>query len=203
VVSDEQYIFQARNGTVSAVLISLLPTGFLRVRSTSSNNLWTSTAAVPLGSYVKIAAAFDFAGGRFKAGLLTPGTLNQVAAGGATDWVTTALSSTSIDSFQIGHVSSNADATPFVIDEVRWDPAGTDYIPAGTAMTVDLNVSPASGPAPLAVTATTFVNGAIGTKTYAFNWGDGQTTAAQASTTATHTYAAAGTYTVTVTVPDN
>lgn len=44
--------------------------------------------------------------------------------------------------------------------------------------------------------------GAAAIVSYAFSWGDGGTTAAQASPSATHAYAADGTYTVTLTVLD-
>jgi PKD repeat protein len=71
----------------------------------------------------------------------------------------------------------------------------------------ELTVSPASGPAPLAVVADaskstisgTLPNG-TGSLTYRFDFGDGTSTGTQTSPTAPHTYSAAGSYTVTVTV---
>jgi len=70
--------------------------------------------------------------------------------------------------------------------------------------TARLTVTPASGAAPLPVTAdasaSTAGNSPI--KSYTFNFGDGTTVGPQGSSKATHTYAAAGVYTVTVTVTD-
>ncbi len=80
-------------------------------------------------------------------------------------------------------------------------PAGTTDIPPTAALTV----SPASGSAPLNVTADASAStdpDATPIATYAFNFGDGTTVGPQAGATATHTYSAAGTYTVTVTVTD-
>jgi parallel beta-helix repeat protein len=78
--------------------------------------------------------------------------------------------------------------------------------PADRPPTAALSVTPASGSAPVDVTAdasASFDGDATPIATYAFDWGDG--TAAvppQSSPTAGHTYTAAGTYTVTVTVTD-
>ena len=74
--------------------------------------------------------------------------------------------------------------------------------PAGP--TAALSVSPASGTAPLAVTADASASaaGSSPISSYTFNFGDGTTAGPQASPTATHTYATAGSYTVTVTATD-
>jgi hypothetical protein len=75
------------------------------------------------------------------------------------------------------------------------------YAGATNPLTASAVVSPTSGTVPFVVTCTATAAGGSGTsKTYAFNWGDGSTTAAQSSNVATHTYATPGTYTVTVTV---
>ncbi len=74
--------------------------------------------------------------------------------------------------------------------------------PAGP--TAALSVSPASGTAPLAVTADASASaaGSSPISSYTFNFGDGTTAGPQASPTATHTYSSAGSYTVTVTATD-
>lgn len=88
-------------------------------------------------------------------------------------------------------------------DDMAADDGATAFIPPSSVLAASLTVSPASGAAPLAVTATATTSGGAGTtKTYAFDWGDGSSTAAQASATATHTYTTAGTRTVTVTVTE-
>ena len=68
-----------------------------------------------------------------------------------------------------------------------------------------LSVSPASGPAPLLVTAN--ASGSTDTDStpiasYRFDFGDGTTVGPQAGATASHSYSANGSYTVTVTVTD-
>ncbi|MCW2498347.1 MAG: Carbohydrate-binding and sugar hydrolysis, partial [Frankiales bacterium] len=71
--------------------------------------------------------------------------------------------------------------------------------------TAALTVTPASGTAPLAVTADARASSdGDGTPiaSYHFNFGDGTTTGPQTGGTADHTFAAAGAYTVTVTVTD-
>jgi hypothetical protein len=130
--SDEKYIFQARLGATNAFLLSHLPTGFLRIRMSSSSNIWTSTVVIPPTGDVKIAvsAVMDTttpANSKIKAGLFTPGTLTPIGAGSSTGFVTGALGTTSLDSFQVGKVSANVDATSFVLDELRWDTNTTDY----------------------------------------------------------------------------
>lgn len=81
------------------------------------------------------------------------------------------------------------------------------FAPSSVPLTVDSVVAtPSSGTAPLSVSAVVTASGGTGTaKTYAADWGDGSTTAAQSSATMTHTYSAgtAGTSvvrTITVTV---
>ncbi len=68
--------------------------------------------------------------------------------------------------------------------------------------TASLSVTPASGDAPLAMTADASASSDPQGQalSYAFDFGDGATVAASASATASHTYTAAGSYTVTVTV---
>jgi PKD repeat protein len=68
-----------------------------------------------------------------------------------------------------------------------------------------LIVTPASGPAPLSVTADASGSTDIDTTpiaTCSFAWGDSTTTPAQTAALATHSYSAPGTYIVTVTVTD-
>jgi hypothetical protein len=89
------------------------------------------------------------------------------------------------------------------------DAAGnSDPTPVTRTWTVDsrptaaLTVSPASGIAPLQVTANASASRDPQGQslTYAFSWGDGSATAAQPGATAGHTFEAAGSYVVTVTV---
>ena len=70
-------------------------------------------------------------------------------------------------------------------------------------LVANLTVSPTNGVTPWTVTAdASLSSGAVPIRTYAWNWGDGNTTPAGPAKTATHTYTTAGTYTVTVTVVD-
>ncbi len=77
--------------------------------------------------------------------------------------------------------------------------------PVDNAPTAALTVTPASGTAPVNVTADASGStdqDATGIDTYAFSWGDGSNVAAQAASTVQHSYTQAGSYTVTVTVSD-
>jgi parallel beta-helix repeat protein len=86
------------------------------------------------------------------------------------------------------------------------DMGAYEYASAGsqTGPAAALTVTPATGTAPLSVTAdaSRSAAGSSPISTYTFNFGDGTTTGPQTAATATHTYQNAGTYTVTVTVTD-
>jgi parallel beta-helix repeat protein len=73
-----------------------------------------------------------------------------------------------------------------------------------TGPTAALMVSPASGTAPLAVTADASGStaGSSPISTYTFSFGDGTTVGPQPGATASHTFQSAGSYKVTVTVTD-
>jgi parallel beta-helix repeat protein len=73
-----------------------------------------------------------------------------------------------------------------------------------TPPTAALGVTPASGTAPLAVTADASHStaGSSPISSYSFDFGDGTTVDPQSGGTANHTYQSAGTYKVTVTVTD-
>ena len=87
-----------------------------------------------------------------------------------------------------------------------YDRGAYEYQPSAgpTGPTAALTVSPASGTAPLAVTADASAStpGSSPISTYTFNFGDGTTVGPQAGATASHTYQSAGNYTATVTVTD-
>ena len=74
-----------------------------------------------------------------------------------------------------------------------------------TPPTAALSVSPASGTAPLQVTADASGStaGSSPITSYSFNFGDGTTVGPQSGATANHTYQSAGSYTVTVTATDS
>jgi parallel beta-helix repeat protein len=90
------------------------------------------------------------------------------------------------------------------------DRGAYEYQPGGggggtqTPPTAALTVSPASGTAPLAVTADASGStaGSSPISSYSFDFGDGTTVGPQTGATANHTYQSAGTYNVTVTVTD-
>lgn len=81
-------------------------------------------------------------------------------------------------------------------------PAGQWLGPVGsTSLAATLSLTPTTGTVPTQTVATASATGGTGTPmTYAFNWGDGTTTPAQASSTVNHTYTVPGNYTVQVTV---
>ena len=88
-----------------------------------------------------------------------------------------------------------------------YDRGAYEYQGAGgtqTGPTAALTVSPASGTAPLAVTADASGSsaGSSPISSYKFDFGDGTTVGPQSGPTATHTYQSAGSFTVTVTVTD-
>jgi parallel beta-helix repeat protein len=84
-----------------------------------------------------------------------------------------------------------------------YDRGAYEYQP-GSTPTAALTVTPASGPAPLSVTADASAStaGSSPISSYSFDFGDGTTVGPQAGATAGHTYQSPGTYTVTVTVTD-
>jgi parallel beta-helix repeat protein len=86
------------------------------------------------------------------------------------------------------------------------DRGAYEYQPSGNQAgpTAQLTMTPATGTAPLAVTADASAStaGSSPVGSYRFDFGDGTTAGPQAGATATHTYQAAGTYTATVTVTD-
>jgi parallel beta-helix repeat protein len=87
-----------------------------------------------------------------------------------------------------------------------YDRGAYEYQPSGTQTgpTAALSVSPASGTAPLQVTADASGSTAGSTpiSSYSFDFGDGTTVGPQSGATANHTYQSAGSYTVTVTATD-
>lgn len=98
-----------------------------------------------------------------------------------------------------GTLSSHFD--DFAVDDGRTTLIG----PSGTAaLTATLALAPTSGTVPVTTTATVTASGGTGVgRLFAFAWGDGATTAAQAGNTATHSYSTAGSYTVTATVTES
>ncbi len=87
-----------------------------------------------------------------------------------------------------------------------YDRGAYEYQGGGTQTgpTAALSVSPASGTAPLPVTADASGStaGSAPITSYTFDFGDGTTVGPQSGATATHTYQSAGSYTVTVTTTD-
>src|SRR6476646_2804173 len=90
-----------------------------------------------------------------------------------------------------------------------YDRGAYEYQPSGgggggqqTPPTAALTVTPASGNAPLTVTADASAStaGSSPISSYSFDFGDGTTVGPQSGATAGHTYQSAGTYKVTVTV---
>jgi parallel beta-helix repeat protein len=83
--------------------------------------------------------------------------------------------------------------------------ATATVVVAGDEPTVSLVTTPASGTAPLAVTAdasASWDTDSTPISTYTFDFGDGTVVGPQAQPTATHTYVSTGTQTITVTVTD-
>ena len=81
--------------------------------------------------------------------------------------------------------------------------SATRTVSAGAPVAA-LHVSPASGGAPLNVTADASAStDPVGISSYTFNFGDGTVVGPQAGATATHTYTVSGPYTVTVSVADS
>jgi PKD repeat protein len=75
---------------------------------------------------------------------------------------------------------------------------------ASALVAAGLTITPLTGAAPLAVSATTAATGGTGVnRTYTFTWDDGAVTGPQSGSTATHTFTTAGTYDVTYTVTES
>ena len=118
----------------------------------------------------------------------TAATGQHTYAGAGTYTVTVTVTDT-------GGKSSQATATVTVVDP---PPPPVDDPPVAS-----LTLSPGSGTAPVNVTAdASRSTDTVGIESYAFDWGDGTTVAAQGASTVQHTFTTAGSYTVTVTVTD-
>jgi parallel beta-helix repeat protein len=107
----------------------------------------------------------------------------------------------------LGNARVDDPATPDTGSGPRpYDDRGAyEYQPSNqTGPTAQLTVSPATGSAPLAVTAdaSASVAGSSPISTYSFDFGDGAATGPQTAAVATHTHQSAGIYQVTVTVTD-
>lgn len=93
-----------------------------------------------------------------------------------------------------------------VFDDPNATTANFTFSPAGsTPPSLVLNATPASGAAPVTVTATmtaTPGTAPIGAGAYGVDWGDGQVSVGVGAAP-THTYASAGTYSIVGTVTDN
>ncbi len=138
----------------------------------------TDADATPISTY-----SFDFGDGTV-VGPQAAATASHTYAAAGTFTVTVTVKDTGgLSSQTTKTVSVVADAPPVAV----------------------LSVTPASGAAPLVVSASASGStdaDATPISTYSFDFGDGTVVGPQAAATASHTYAAAGTFTVTVTVKD-
>jgi parallel beta-helix repeat protein len=127
----------------------------------------------------------------------------QFANAGAGDFRLTA-GSPAIDA---ANISVSGHQTSDILGVSPFDDMGAyEYTSGGTQTgpTAALTVSPASGTAPLAVTAdaSDSAAGSSPIASYTFSFGDGSTLGPQPGATASHTYQTAGNYQVTVTATD-
>lgn len=169
----------------SAILFTVnwLPTGFIRLRSTSATNLWTSTVAFAPTSFLRVALAV-------KIDTATP-TNSQVRAAVYalnsntpitnmdSGWVSAAPSNTGagLDKFVAGRPAGSTDANAFSVDDFRWDPAATDIISAAAALAVTGAVTPNTAVTGVQRTLTLTATGGNGNPiTFGpVDWGDGLT----------------------------
>ncbi len=194
----------ADSGNVKVTSVSISSTGLLRIgNSTATVAEAPSTQAMLAGVEYRIEEYRSGATLTAKAYRVSDNVLITTLSG----TVPTTLST-------YAYFGNNAITTgtlgSFTHDEMVIQDVAAEIGPvASTALSATLQVAigagtPASsvtGTVPFTVNATASSTGGTGTaKTYSFAWGDGTTTAAQASNTATHQYTTAGTRTVTVTV---
>jgi PKD repeat protein len=137
--------------------------------------------SLPIATYI-----FDFGDGPVVSGTPTSATHTYAAANVYTITVTVS------DGQQLLPGTSTASTTVTVV-----------AVPVGP--TAALSVSPASGPAPLAVTADAGGSnpGTFPITSYTFAWGDGTTSGPAAGAKQGHAYPNPGSYTVVVTVADD
>jgi PKD repeat protein len=167
---------QAPNGTIDT------PAGDVTIPPGGSVS-FTGTGSDPDGN-TPLTFLWNFGGGAADSPAEDPGAVTFSTAG------------TYTVTFTVTDSLGAADPTP--------DSRVVTVTPFNQEPTAVLSITPASGPAPLAVTAdasgSSDPDGTI--VSYRFDFGDGTVVGPQAGATASHTYAA-GTWTATVTVTDN
>ena len=169
--------------------VDMTTTGLLRIRNTANATV-DATVALAYGVEHRIEAYRVSGTMTLKAYRVSDDTL-----------ITTVTSAAGAVTGTVARVGWGNNATltgtlgAFTHDEMVITDVGAEVgAPAGT-LAATMTVAPISGAAPLAVTATVTATGGTGTaKTYSWVWGDGGTTAAQASNVASHTYTVAGEY---------
>jgi hypothetical protein len=194
---DENYLFQMRSTTpavVNIISLGFLSTGFLRVRTTGSNNLYTSTTALPLNVQTRIGFgvrlhATDPTLSAYRVAAFTLDSDTPIS-GLDSGWVVSSLitSNALIDNVIYGRLSSNTDTSQWWMDDLRVDDAPADLILAGVSAglpTVSVALSPNSGALPYTMTATVSATGGTNiNRTYGIdNWGDGTSSPEQAGNT--------------------
>lgn len=172
----EFYLLQARSSGGGLFSATWLNTGFLRIRSTGSSNLWTSTVAYVPSTFLRpsMAVKLDLttpANSQVRVAVFPVGSDTPVT-GLDSGWVVAAPATTGVnlDNFIAGRCNADPDLTSFNIDDFRWDNAATDLltVAGGVTPTVTASVSPSSADTGVARTLTLSIVNGTGT---AVTWG--------------------------------
>jgi hypothetical protein len=220
----EFYIYLLAAPTASTIIAQTRVTGAaianllltvnrqITVTDAAGTSIQTFTTALALNTWYRVALR------------VVPGTTTTVPHNGQ---VYAAFylgdSTTSVDAVYSNTAANTGSSGANSAVEFRWgklqtagtlsahfdDPSVNDglgsFVGPANALAATLSVDPTSGTVPFNVTAFASATGGTGTPySYAFNWGDGGTTPAQASNQAVHQYTVASPvgqpYTVTATV---
>jgi hypothetical protein len=166
--TDDTYICQFNSSAGRVVSLHLASGGTLKLRdfaTASTANIWASTSTIPLNQWVRIEVwaqvGTTTSNGQIKVAYYLG---DSTTATGSTSLTAQDLQTTPLTRFSFGKFNASAYATPFWVDDPRYDDTATDLIgptPAGTPPTVSATsiVTVASG-STATLSATASVTGA-------------------------------------------
>jgi hypothetical protein len=141
--TDDTYICQFNSSAGRVVSLHLASGGTLKLRdfaTASTANIWASTATIPLNQWVRIEVwaqvGTTTSNGQIKVAYYLGDSTTPVQS---TSLTAQDLQTTNISRFSFGKFNGSAYATPFWLDDVRYDDLATDLIgptPTGTPPTV-------------------------------------------------------------------
>lgn len=167
--------------------VNWITTGFIRLRSTSATNLWTSTVAFTPSSFLRVSLVVKIdtttpANSQVRCAVFNVGSDTPIT--GMDSTLIAASPSTTgagVDRFLAGRPAASTDAAAFNIDDFRWDPSAVNLLTVSSALAVNGVMSgtgtPPSAAAGVQRTLTLTASGGNGNPiTFGpVDWGDGLT----------------------------